>query len=361
MIAGLPWKSAKRFLRNRHRRVILGHIAMHTIGSKSAVFAAIALFSIAAVFSLELRSADASQPRLRIESLRRIFHNGEHNAFTDLIRYKGVYYLTFRSCPDGHMVHPTSSIIVLSSHDGREWRQAHRFSVAKRDTRDPHFLIFQDKLFVYSGTWHCGDSSPESYDMNQQLGYAVWTEDGARWQGPKMLEGTYGHYIWRAAAFGSQAYLCGRRKRGFAETQSRDESDPLVESALLESEDGLVWRTAGLFQENHGNETAFQFEPGGAIVAVGRGGGRRDAELLRSQAPYREWTRTSLGRYMGGPLLAKWGSRYLVGGRRLTEAGPRTALSWLADGRLDELLELPSDGDNSYPGFVDLRDGPRIR
>jgi hypothetical protein len=37
----------------------------------------------------------------------------------------------------------------------------------------------------------------------------------------------------------------------------------------------------------------------------------------------------------------------------MTGAGPRTALSWLADGRLDELVELPSDGDNSYPGFVE--------
>ena len=327
---------------------------MPAFRNRSSLFASLTLLATAAILSPPLQSADPVLPRVRVESVRRIFHNGEHNAFTDLIRYKGVYYLTFRSCPDGHMVHPTSSIIVLSSRDGVEWRQVHRFSVAKRDARDPHFLIFQDKLFVYTGTWYCGDSSPESYDMNQQLGYAVWTQDGASWQGPAMLEGTYGHYIWRAAAFGDKAYLCGRRKRAFAETKSRDESDPLVQSALLESDDGLVWRTAGLFQENYGNETAFLFGPEGAITAVARGGGRRDAELVRAQSPYSKWTRTGLGRYIGGPLVAKWGARYLVGGRRMTEAGPRTALSWLADGRLDELVELPSDGDNSYPGFVEL-------
>src|SRR5690606_32085743 len=102
----------------------------------------------------------------------------------------------------------------------------------------------KNRLFVVSGTWYCGDSAPKSYDLNQQLGYAVWSEDGERWSGPQMLEGTYGHYIWRAAAFDGKAWLCGRRKREFAATASRAERDPLVESALLQSDDGLVWKTA---------------------------------------------------------------------------------------------------------------------
>ncbi|MED5415262.1 MAG: exo-alpha-sialidase, partial [Candidatus Latescibacterota bacterium] len=31
-------------------------------------------------------------------------------------------------------------------------------------------------------------------------------------------------------------------------------------------------------------------------------------------------------------------------------------LYWLADDQLHEICELPSGGDNSYPGFVDLGD-----
>ena len=108
-------------------------------------------------------------PKVKVTNIRRAFHNGEHNAFTDLVRFKDKFYLTFRSCPDGHMVHPTASIIILAGTDAKEWEQVHRFSVAKRDTRDPHFLIFKDKLFVYTGTWYCGDTSPkrEDYDLNQ--------------------------------------------------------------------------------------------------------------------------------------------------------------------------------------------------
>jgi hypothetical protein len=252
------------------------------------------------------------------------------------------------------MVHPTASVIILASDDGRDWRQVHRFRVKKRDTRDPHFLVFRDKLFVYTGTWYSGEKTlpPEQYDLNLHLGYAAWTEDGANWHSPILLEGTFGHYIWRAAAFGDKAYLCGRRKKNF-EIGPKGEGRT-VESAMLESDDGLIWRHRTLFQEVDGDETAFLFESDGAILAVGRRG-RGPAQLLRSQPPYAEWDRRDLDRYIGGPLLVRWGDRYVVGGRKtIGGAGPKASMCWLKGEQLQEFAELPSGGDNSYPGFVAL-------
>ncbi len=301
-----------------------------------------------------VNAASASEPavpEVRVTNIRRVFHNGEHNAFTDLIRFRDRFYLTFRSCPDGHSVHPTASIIVLESADARTWKQVHRFRVPRRDTRDPHFLAFKNKLFVYTGTWYCGDSSPEVYEYNKHLGYACWSDDGRTWGKPTMLEGTYGHYIWRAAAHDGRAYLCGRRKRNFVETPRNVRSD--VESAMLESDDGLVWRKRSLFQTTQGNETAFLFEPDGSVLAVARFT-LDNSQLCRSKPPYSKWERTDLHRYIGGPLLAKWGERYLVGGRKNTDKRPKTALYWLVKGKLHEFAALPSDGDNSYPGFVEL-------
>ena len=159
----------------------------------------------------ESRAAASDElPQVKVSDVRRVFHNGEHNAFTDLVRFQDKFYLAFRSCPDGHAVHPTASIIVLASDDVQVWRQVHRFRVPDRDTRDPHFLVFQEKLFVYTGTWYSGTTSlaPDDYDLNQHLGYAVWSEDGTTWHGPTMLEGTFGHYIWRAAAFGGTRHIC---------------------------------------------------------------------------------------------------------------------------------------------------------
>ena len=92
-----------------------------------------------------------------------------------------------------------------------------------------------------------------------------------------------------------------------------------------------------------------------AVLAVGRHGGGKNAQLLRSKPPYTEWERKDLDRSIGGPLLAKWGDRIVVGGRKTTtEKGPKTALCWLVGDELKEFAELPSGGDNSYPGFVEL-------
>ncbi len=298
-------------------------------------------------------SADDDAPAVQVTNVRRAFHNGEHNAFTDLVRFQDRFYLTFRSCPDGHMVHPTSSILVLASDDGMDWQQVHRFRVDQRDTRDPHFLVFDDRMFVYSGTWYSGETSipSDQRDLNLHLGYAVWTPDGETWTDPIVLEGTFGHYIWRAATHDGRAYLCGRRKRDFA-VGPRGEHP--VEAVMLESDDGLVWRTRAMFQETNGNEVAFRFDAEGAILGVARRG-RGPAELVRSSPPYTDWQRSDLGRYVGGPMLDSWGERTVVGGRRnVPDEGPRTTLSWLIDGELHDFAELPSDGDNSYPGWIEL-------
>lgn len=299
-----------------------------------------------------------AEPRVRVEHVRRAFHNGEHNAFTDLIRWGDRIWLTFRSCPDGHQVASSASVIVLSSTDAMTWRQEHRFSVPERDTRDPHFLSFKDKLFVYTGTWYAGTGvlPREQYEINQHLGYAAWTGDGKTWEGPRQLEGTYGHYIWRAAAHDGGAYLCGRRKAGFSETESGRGGSAIMQGALLVSDDGLIWRYRSLFQETLGNETAFLFEPNGTLLALSRQGAS-ESQLAEARPPYLEWKRTKLPEYIGGPLLAEWGGRRVAGGRRTTPGGPKTTLYWLENNSLIPFAELPSSGDNSYPGFVTLDDG----
>ena len=290
---------------------------------------------------------------VRVANIRKVYADANHNAFTDLCRFGERLYLSFRSCPDGHAVNATASIVVLASDDAQTWQEVHRFRVAERDTRDPHFLVFNKALFVYTGTWLCDPGNPEARDLNDHLGYAAWSSDGRLWQGPKLLEGTYGHYIWRAAAYQGKAYLCGRRKRGFARTEDSGDGTRLTESALLESEDGFTWRTLSLFQEEFGDETAFLFESDGSILAVARSGGARPAQVCRARAPYREWARTDLDRHVGGPLLASWGGKTVVGGRKTENGQPTTTLYWLIDDQLVQFAELPSGGDTSYPGLVE--------
>ena len=329
----------------------LTEFMLYKSGRKTRV---VTIFLVLYVYCSPAQKTAGGLPKVEVTNVRRVFHNGQHNAFTDLVRFKDNFYLTFRSCPDGHMVHPTSSIIILSSIDTNQWEQVHQFNIEKRDTRDPHFLVFNGRLFVYTGTWYSGETSLkyEDYDLNKHLGYSAWSEDGLKWHSPVMLEGTFGHYIWRANTFEGKAYLCGRRKKNFA-VAPRGEG-PTVESVMLESDDGLIWRTRALFQEVRGDETAFQFEADGSIVAIGRCG-RDNAQLLRSKPPYTQWQRKELDRYIGGPLLTRWGDRYVVGGRKtIGDKGPKTSMCWLLNDQLHEFAELPSGGANSYPGFVEI-------
>ena len=57
------------------------------------------LLAIVALSSLA-PAAFAATAEVRVENIRRAFHNGEHNAFTDMIRWRGKFWLAFRSCPD---------------------------------------------------------------------------------------------------------------------------------------------------------------------------------------------------------------------------------------------------------------------
>ena len=124
------------------------------------------------------------------------------------------------------------------------------------------------------------------------------------------------------------------------------------QSALLESDDGLVWKQRAYFNETAGDETAFLFEQDGSVLAIGRNGGGKEAFLLRSQPPYTSWNRQQFDRAIGGPLVAKWGEHLLVGGRHTTkEKGAKTSLCWLVGEQLHEFAELPSGGDCSYPGL----------
>lgn len=302
-------------------------------------------------FTLQLTPANAEPttlPKVKVVSVKKLFHNGEHNAFTDMIKFKDKYYLTFRTCPNGHMVFSSSRILILCSDDAKTWKQVGEFSVPQRDVRDPHFLIFKEKLFVYSGTWFCGKTlSPKSRTVNDHLGYAVTSIDGANWSQPQMLEGTYGHYVWRAATDGKKAYLCAYRIKNF------DPASKKRQSALLESEDGFTFTKAGAFMEEKGGETAFLFEPNGDLLAIDRFGSDK-AWLVRSKAPYKKFQRKEMKHFIGGPLLVKWGEHYLVGGRDVTSGRAKTSIHWLVNDELKTIATFPSGGDCSYPGFVQL-------
>ncbi len=317
---------------------------------------------LAIVLPIEDGSAAEEAPRVTVSNVRRAFDNGEHNAFTDLIRWKGKFWLAFRSCADGHPISPKGAIIVLSSPDAKDWTEACRLKVPGRDTRGPHFLAFNGKLFVFIGAIYPDEETELKHSsMNRKnFGGTAFTEDGEAWSETTPLVGTKEYFVWGAASYKEKAYLSGRRTRRVPSEAGDGKFELLGETALFESSDGLTWKITSVYHQERGDETSFLFDPNGDLVAATRRGGPYPARLLRSKPPYQEWIHKDFPFFIGGPLIKKWGDHYIVGGRRNSKDGKKTGLWWLRGDDLKSMAILPSGGDNSYPGFAAIDDSHGI-
>ena len=92
--------------------------------------------------------AQASQPE--IVSVHKIWDRGEHNAFTDLIRFQDRWWCTFREAKD----HGPSigRVRVIVSTDGQAWESAALLEERDVDLRDPKLSIMPDgRLMLVMG------------------------------------------------------------------------------------------------------------------------------------------------------------------------------------------------------------------
>src|SRR5262249_28559555 len=79
---------------------------------------------------------------LELLEVRKIWDLAPHNAFTDLARFGGRWYCTFRE-GQGH-VSPDGAVRVLTSADGRAWESAALLRSDTADLRDPKLTVRPD-------------------------------------------------------------------------------------------------------------------------------------------------------------------------------------------------------------------------
>ena len=92
-----------------------------------------------------------------------------------------------------------------------------------------------------------------------------------------------------------------------------------------------------------------------AYALIRRDADSYSAQLGHSKFPYKKWSWIDLGRYIGGPVMLQLDNDFaLVAGRIVKHGRLVTGLlkMRLSNGACQELLILPSAGDNSYPGLV---------
>ncbi len=282
-----------------------------------------------------LRAADPEKAVL-LEA-KKIWDHAPHNAFTDLIRFKGEWYCVFRE-GKAH-VSPDGALRVLKSSDGKCWSSIALVRSDNDDLRDAKISISPEGQLVLAGAGALHQPAAAKHQT-----YIWYSKDGANWSKAIPI-GDPNYWIWRVVWNERKAYGIG-----YKTVKPRG-------TRLYKSEDGKNFQTIvpefGI--SGYANETALHFEPDGSVLCVIRRDGKpNDALLGKSSKPYREWNWTSLGMYVGGPQMIKLpDGRYVVAGRDI-KGGAKTKLWWLnpEKSKLTEIITLPSGGDTSYPGLV---------
>jgi hypothetical protein len=237
----------------------------------------------------------------------------------DVVRHDGRVYLAFRTAPN-HFAGPDTVLYVVSSADELEWRYETEVHLGT-DLREPRFLSFGGKLFLYFAVL---GQSPISFDpqgmkVTERLADGTWTDPDWFYQP--------GFIPWRAKVVNGVPYLITYVGGGNIYNGS---GDPL-EIHLLTTSDGRTFTPVVPGQpkvlEGGGSETDFVFRDDGSLVAVVRNAAGDasgfGSKICRAEAAaLGDWHCNSDPKKYDSPLLFRHGGDiYLIGRRNLSDTG----------------------------------------
>ena len=298
-------------------------------------------------------AAAAATPKLEVVEVRKIWDRGEHNAFTDLVRWRERWWCVFRES-EAH-VGGDGGIRVLESADGRSWTSVALLTERDIDLRDPKLSVMPDGRLMLN----CGGSV---YLGTRQLkgrrSRVMFSADGRTWTAPRPILHD-GEWLWRVTWHEGVAY--GAAYNALVPAKPGAPA-PEWTLTIYSSRDGLDWTSVAVLPvDGHPNETTLRFQPDGRMLAwVRREAGDKFGALGVAAPPYREWTWHKGQHRLGGPnMILLPGGTWLASTREYTGAKPgstqgmRTILAQLdLQAGLTPLATLPSDGDTSYAGLV---------
>lgn len=343
-----------------------------------------------------------------IWDLSRIDHERKRLEFTNVIRFKGQWFCSFREA-DYHGSHPSARMRLLRSDDWKNWESVALFTWDGSDLRDPQLSITAEGLLMINssivfGTTHdnVGQAVEQGYvprevadeigDMqplfvpNEQPGWKLdpveaegvfrqsvtWlSSDGVNWSGAHCCPTGINTWRWAVTWHNGMGYSVARGK-------GRDEGQ------LFRTRDGKSWRLLAtpLFPQRNCNEATVAFDDDHTAWCIVRYN-PTFAVLGSAHAPhYQDWTwrplqhraldgevtpaEQKLGVQLGGPKMIRLSDgRFVMIGRtdagglrgEVTPAGDRARISVfevdVENAILNEWVEIDA---RTYPG-IDEHDG----
>jgi len=284
--------------------------------------------------------------KAKVAWVRKVFDDGMHNAVTDLVHWRGAYYLCFRRAEE-HMLPPYGDVVLLRSTDLREWTQLPSPGT-DLDDRDPKFLVDGQRLglcFGGVGVDTDADGRRIFESMTVQT-YISWTTDGQRWSIPSPIY-KFGWWLWHPHRF-SDGFWCA----AYGRNPGQDPRAGCVVD-LVHSADGADWEYVTTLQElGKGDESVLHKTGAESMLAIVRGKGD-ETFLMRADAPYLEWETSTVDHWMHAPATATVGNTLVAAGR--DQRGQKDAVTrlWAIEGGQTRVLcDLPSGGDTSYCGLL---------
>ncbi|MDP7286931.1 MAG: sialidase family protein [Phycisphaerae bacterium] len=319
-----------------------GTVAIKLVGGLSFILLCLSLLAAPLAGGAAAKGAPrpAASPAGHIEmkllSVRKIWDNARHNAFTDLIAFDGRVYCVFRE--GAAHVSPDGKIRVLVSSDFKTWKSAALLAMKGMDLRDAKISRMPDRRLMILG----GAAPRKAREAAPTGSFVSFSKDGASWTAPKLV-GDPKRWIWRITWHGAKGYAVDY---GSGKT------------TLLATDNGLDYRTilSPMCPKGSPNEATLRFTKDASAYCLQRR--RRTALIGRAAPPYKQWTWRDLGRYVGGPNMIRLPSGAWIGAGRFLKPKTHTALFSLDvdAGKIGKVLKLPSGRDTSYPGLL-WRDG----
>jgi len=294
-----------------------------------------------------------AQSKNNVFRVWKIWDQAEHNAFTDIVKYEGKYYCTFRE-GGGHVPWPggiDGKIRILVSKDGEKWKSAALLEKYDFDLRDSKLSIDpQGRLMVLMGGSNYNNETRELLCRLTHVSF--YDKKSNSFSAPvptridPQIKSDY-DWLWRVTWHKGVGYGVLYRKKDSKKS----------ELFLLKTVNGIDYDliTPFALKDVAGESTITFDKDDNMIIIVRVDSGKRIGLIARRRYPYTDWNWKETGFRLGGPDIIPYKDDFYIIGTRsfnfLNQA--KTSIYLYKEGKeYQNIVELPSGGDNSYPGLL---------
>src|SRR5215212_6882541 len=155
---------------------------------------------LAVLMSCSCLTATAAPPKAELISVKKIWDQAPHCAFTDLAFWKGHFVCAFR---EGRAhVATDGKIRILESPDGESWSSAAVLALDGFDLRDAGLSVTPDNRLML-----IGGAAPrkKEKELVPTGTFVAFSADGAKWTKPQIVVEP-GRWLWRVNWHDDKAY-----------------------------------------------------------------------------------------------------------------------------------------------------------